>query len=185
MAKYSLDKDSRRIYEQRADRWKEVVKESDSDIIKLSDTEQYALNQYLSFESYGMNEKLRKGLELNDMEKEMLHSLDSALRKIPKYEGNLSRSLYFGNEQSVKEFVKIFESNDIVPFREFISTTSSRKLYNPDGEVQIFIYNSKRGRNLSGFNVKEAEVLYERNSEFRVVKIVNINGKYHITLEEA
>lgn len=164
---------------------KYIVKPKDSGIIKLSDAEQRALNQYLSFESYGINEKLRKGLELNEMEKEMLNGLDSALKKFPKYEGDLSRSLYFGNGQSVKEFVKIFESNDIVPFREFISTTSSRKLYNPDGEVQIFIYNSKQGRNLSGLNVKEAEVLYERNSEFRVVKIVNNDGKYHIILEEA
>lgn len=89
------------------------------------------------------------------------------------------------NRQSVEECISEFKIGEPVCFKEFISTTNSEQLYNPDGEIQIFISNSKRGRNLSELNTKEAEVLYERSSAFRVINVINREGKYHVILEEA
>ena len=154
------------------------------DIIKLTDEEQYALNQYLSFESYGINEKLRNGLKLNEREKKMAASLDSALKKLPHYEGDLSRSLYFGNVSDVEECIKKFKVDDDISFEEFISTTCGNELYNPDGEIQIIIKNAKSGRNLTSINENEQEVLYERGSNFKVKKVTEQNGKYWILMEE-
>lgn len=163
---------------------KSVANVSGSDIIKLTDGEQYALNQYLSFESYGVNDKLRNGLKLSTNEKKMVENLDSALKKMPHHEGNLSRSLYFGDESTTKECVSAFVVGEPISFKEFISTTNAMSVYNPDGEVQIFIHNAKKGRNITAYNPLESEVLYERNSKFEVKKVIEVNGRYNVFLEE-
>lgn len=185
LAENSLDIENRKNYERKQKEWqRNVEKYGEADIIKLTDEEQYALNQYFSFEAYGINEKLRKELELNAREKKMVRNLDSALKKMPHYEGDLSRSLYFGNEQAAEEYIKNFEIGKPVTFTEYISTTSSSELYNPDGEVQIIVKNSTKGRNLLALNGEEQEVLYERGSEFVANDILNYGGKYWILVEE-
>ncbi len=185
LAENSLDKENRKNYERKQKEWQAYVEKcGKTDIIKLTDEEQYALNQYLSFESYGINEKLRNGLKLNEREKKMAASLDSALKKLPHYEGDLSRSLYFGNVSDVEECIKKFKVDDDISFEEFISTTCGNELYNPDGEIQIIIKNAKSGRNLTSINENEQEVLYERGSNFKVKKVTEQNGKYWILMEE-
>lgn len=183
MAEYSLDADNKRIYAERANDWKGLAKEPDSDIIDLNDEEKYALNQYMSFESYPVNEKLRKDLRLTDREQKMVANLDQALTKLPQYQGDLSRSLYFGDQQLAEEFIQTLKPGETIRFREFISTTSSEQLYNPEGEVQIFIYNAKKGRDLTSFNGRENEILYERNSKFGIKYIAHRDGVYYVRLE--
>ncbi|MGN1157749.1 MAG: phage minor capsid protein [Agathobacter sp.] len=203
LAKFSLDKENQERYVRKADMWKHarfktggidsreyayaktsLANSKQLDIMGLTDNEAHAINQYLSFESYLVNDKLRNGLELSELERMMVSNLDSALEKIPKYEGDLSRSLYFGDDEMVSEFLSQFIVGKDVTFREYISTTNSLELHNPDGEVQIFIQNAKNGRNLSGINKRESEVLYERGSKFDVVNIVEHDGKHYILLEE-
>lgn len=212
LAKYSLDAENQKVHEVRQKKWEEraslldikekittgrkyepemiperkngVAKAFGSGIMDLTDDEIYALNRYLGFESYGINEKLRKGTRLNAMEQKMVDSLDSALKKMPRYEGDLSRSLYFGDEQAVADCLKSFKVGKEVSFDEFVSTTSGKELYNPDGEIQLIIKNSLRGRDLTLMNKQEAEVLYERGSRFKVIcKYVHADKKF-IFLEE-
>lgn len=203
MAKFSLDKENQERYGRKADMWKHarfktggmdsreyayaktpLANSKPLDIMGLTDDEAHAINQYFSFESYLVNDKLRNGLELSELERMMVSNLDSALEKIPKYEGDLSRSLYFGDDEMVSEFLSQFIVGKDVTFLEYISTTNSPELHNPDGEVQIFIRNAKNGRNLSGINERESEVLYERGSKFDVVNVVEHDGKHYILLEE-
>lgn len=162
-----------------------VEKASASGIINLSRKEQHAINQYLSFESYGINQKLRDGMVLTDTEQQMVDGLDSALKKIPKFSGNLSRSLYFGRKDETEAFVADIKPGNEITTKEYISTKCTEGLYNPEGEVQIFIQNTKNGRNLSSINTQEAEVLYERNAKFKVLNIQQHEGKYYILLEES
>lgn len=161
-----------------------VAERFNSAIIELSDSEKYALNQYISFESYRVNEKLRKGLELTEKESKMVENLDSALQKMPYYAGTLLRSLYFGDPERAKSYISEMQVDDDVSFTQFISTTNLSEPYNPEGEIQIFIPNSKKGRDITAFNSSESEVLYERNSEFKVKKIIDNDGVYYIILEE-
>jgi len=114
----------------------------------------------------------------------MVDNLDSALKKMPYYKGNLSRSLYFGDKSAVEDFAKKLKVGEKITFPEYVSTTYSEELYNPDGEIQIYIHNSKKGRSIVGYNKKEFEVLYERNSSFKVLNKAQQNGKYFILLEE-
>lgn len=188
MAKYSLDENNKKKYAARAEEWKKeddrIAPKTDSAIIKLTEDEELALNKYISFDSYRINDKLRGESVFDEIEEQMKANLDKALKKFPRYEGNLSRSLYFGDEEAVKKFAEQFQVGNEISFKEFISTTCSKELYNTDGEVQIFIQNAKYGRNLSEINVNEQEVLYERNSCFKVCNVVERDGKYWILLEE-
>lgn len=163
---------------------KNIANNDISGIIKLTEMEQQALNHYFSFDSYVVNEKLRKNIELNLLEQLMVNNLDSALKKMPRYNGILSRSLYFGDKLAVDKFLENFEIGNKISFDEYISTTYAKELYNPDGEVQIFIKDAKNGRDVTSMNKQELEVLYERKSEFIVRNVVVHKDKWYILLEE-
>ena len=57
-------------------------------------------------------------------------------------------------------------------------------MYNPDGEIQIFIQNATKGHDITSINKRELEVLYERQQEFKVMYMTKKDGKYWILLEE-
>lgn len=162
-----------------------VVKVPDSGIIKLTDADQYVLNQYVSFDFYPINEKLRNGTPLTERENNMAEQLDSALQKLPLYRGNLSRSLYFGGDgDAIKECLNKFPVGEEICFKEFLSTACGAELYNPDGEIQIFIENSRKGRDITNINSMEMEVLYERKSKFKVINVTEKAKKHWILLRE-
>lgn len=163
---------------------KPVEKKIDTGIIKLNEEEQRALNRYISSDSYKINDSLRNGTPLSDEEKSFMNNLDSALEKIPKYSGNLSRSLYFETTNGVEEYASRFKVGKSIDFKEYLSTTCSNEVYNEEGQVQIYIENSKNGRNISSINTSEKEVLYERNSKFKVKNKIPLNDKIYILLEE-
>lgn len=146
-----------------------IEKENVSDIINLTDKEQQALNQYVSFDFYPINAKIREGLRLTEREQQMVSNLDAALEKIPRYKGSLSRSLYFGHPDLVKKFLDGIKIGGEIGFQEFLSTTCGAELYNPDGEIQIFIQNATKGHDITSINKRELEVLYERQQEFKVM----------------
>ena len=150
----------------------------------LSYAESRALTNYVSSDSYIINDKLRRGIELTNAEKKFCADLDNALKKMPTYEGNLSRSLFFYEQDDVEEFVEGFHVNELKKFNEYISTTKGLDLYNPEGQVQLYIQNSTKGHDLNAFNQSELEVLYERNSKFIVVSKIRNNDVWYILLEE-
>lgn len=156
----------------------------DNAIIELTEEDRYVLNQYISFDFYQINEKLRNGSSLTEKEHSMVKQLDTTLKKLPRYTGTVSRSIYFGNVDLVKEYLKQFQVDGEVCFKQFMSTTCGTELYNPDAEIQIYIENSIKGRNLIAINEMEMEVLYEREQNFLVRNIVLQNGQYWILLEE-
>ncbi len=163
---------------------KNVAKSEKFDTMELTDADRYVLNQYVSFDFYQINDKLRNGEQLTALESQRVANLDTALKKIPYYKGNLSRSLYFGDADLKQKFLKSIVVDDEISFPEFISTTRASGLYNPDGEVQIFIQNAVRGHDITMINEREQEVLYERNQRFKVLTVTEQDGKHWILLEE-
>ena len=150
----------------------------------LNNADVKALHDYMSSKSYVINEKLRTGGKLSGDEQKMIETLNSALDKMPKYEGNLQRSLYFYDEGEIKNFLKDYEIGKTIEYKEFLSTTKG-EAYNPDGQVQIFIQDAKNGRDISSFNKDEQEVLYKNNSSFDVLNIMEKDGKHYILLGES
>lgn len=149
----------------------------------LNDDEKYAVNQYVSSKSYRLNEKLRRDMKLTAEENKLIMNLDSALRKLPKYEGDLSRSLKFENDEAINEFLSNYKVGNTIEYKEFLSTTCGNT-YNPDGQVQIYILDSKNGSNITMLNPGEQEILYSRNSKFFIYDIYKENDYVFIILNE-
>ena len=68
------------------------------DIMKLSDEELGAIMRYKSFDSYLINDALRNEKDiskLSTVQQQFISNLDSALSKMPKYNGHLIRTVDF------------------------------------------------------------------------------------------
>lgn len=143
----------------------------------------HAIKSYVSSISYLINDALRNNYPLTDEQKEIVKNLDDALSKIHTYDGTLTRSVFFYDQQSINDFIKEHGVDDIVTAKQYLSTTKG-STYNPDAQVQLIILNSKNGVNISAFNPDEDEVLYKRNSKFKVLRRYIKNNVIYIELEE-
>lgn len=151
----------------------EEIKDEDVDENGLTLAEQGELMSYKSFDYYAINDTLREeGFEeLDERQKEKVEILDSALSKLPTYSGDLSRSLYFNDEESLKDYIQSVQESGKLDSPAYLSTTkNTEELYNPDGQVQIFINDSKKARDLEGYDNGENEALYERNAHIDIIE---------------
>lgn len=161
----------------------EITKEDIQHMYDLSDDEMYAVNQYVSSESYKINDIFRRGMLLSGSMKQMSKNLDKALNKLDSYEGDVTRSLSIDDPGILKSFLQAHKVGNSVTYPEYISTTSGG-IYNKKGNIQLYILNSKNGKDLTLINKSEKEVLYKRNSSFKVVAKEEKKGKVFILLEE-
>lgn len=150
---------------------------------RLTDMEQYAVNSHISSDFYIINDCLRNGYILNQEQNALVKNLDSALEKLDSYKGRVSRSVQFYSSSDLDKFLSDHEPGQTVTYKDFTSSTASKELYTPDGQVQMF-WTSRRGRNLIKYNKKEQEILYKRNSSFIVLEKRHIKGVYYIFMEE-
>lgn len=167
------------------DEWKKWV---DSDYKEnayeaLTENEKRAIISYKSSESYKINEKLYNNSNLTNHDKKLIKNLDSALNKMPIYEGDLVRDLYFADRKALNEFVESHKVGYIKKYKSYISTTKADS-YNDMANVKIYIKSSKMGKDISSIGLDEEEVLYKRNTEFLIISKKKINDVYHITIEE-
>lgn len=150
----------------------------------LTKEEEAAIMRYIGGESYGLNEKLRNCAPLSADEIRWVEALDSALTKLPRYHGTLRRSLTFYGQGSVKDFLAEHEIDTEVTYLSYTSMTASEELHNPHGQVQIFVIQSTQGSDIRSFNPEEQEILYPRNSRFKVKAIERVVRQHYIYLEE-
>ena len=149
----------------------------------LTEEEEYAINSWVSSDFYPINEKLRQGIELTNEEKRAITNLDRALEKFPRYAGSVKRSLVISDPTELQRFVNTHTVGNTVTYNEYIAATCG-KTYNPDAEVQIYIPHSKNGRDIRSVNPDEQEVLYERNSNFEVLNVIQREQEVKIFLRE-
>lgn len=168
------------------DEWKKkYVDKVDSkdDFESLTNDEKRALLMYKSSESYKINEKLYNDMPLNENDKRLIKNLDSALAKMPNYHGDLVRDLFFIDEETKNAFINEHKVGDVVRYKSYTSTTK-RGIYNEDANVRIYIKNAKLGKDISRIGLDEGEVLYERNFNFKVIRIDIKNDLVEIILKE-
>lgn len=149
----------------------------------LTTENKHAIKSYVSSISYLINDALRNNYPLTNEQKEIVKNLDDALSKIHTYNGTLTRSVFFYDQQSINDFIEEYEVDEIVTAKQYLSTTKG-SIYNPDAQVQLIILNSKNGISISAFNHEEDEVLYKRNSKFKVLRRYIKNNVIYIELEE-
>lgn len=160
----------------------ELQSEIESSKIELSDNEQYAINQYISSESYKINEALRENKELSEKMKKIRNDLDNALAKCKNYEGNVVRVLEIKDKEKLDAFIKANKINEPITFKEYLSF-SDKSNYNTDTNVIIYTVSNK-AKDLRSFNPEESEILYQRNSSFIVENVIKKDNKYYILWRE-
>ena len=160
----------------------ELQKQIESSTIGLSNEEQYAVNQYISSESYKINETLRNNIKLTDEQKRMRDNLDSVLNKCNNYNGNIVRVLEIKDKELLKDFLKKNKIGKIENWKEYLSF-SDKESYNKNANIKIYV-NSTRAKDIRKYNETESEILYQRNSKFITKNIVKQNGIYYILWEE-
>lgn len=159
-----------------------TLKVNYDEIFNLSSEEKIALNRYISSDSYKINDKLRRGITLNESDEIFIENLNKALDKMPIYKGKVTRDLTFMFDEDFEDFLEEHQINESVPYTAFTSGTTN-KIYSENAHVRIII-ESKNGRDISMYNTKEKEVLFKNNTLFNVSKIENVNDIIVIYMEE-
>ena len=98
-----------------------MTKDSAAGIVKLTSEEQGALQQYKSFESYIINEALRNAKSVSELtpgQRQFVKNLDTALSKMPKYEGNLIRTIDFSDWPDTADLELEFVSKFVLEHSE-------------------------------------------------------------------
>ena len=157
--------------------------EDEDDDKPLTDEEEAAIIRYTGSKSYLLNEALRNGEKLSPEYKKWAKNLNSAIKKLPKYRGTVTRSVWLPSEESLNEFLKIHEVGGKVKYNSFISTKHG-DVYNAEANVQITILNSRKGADISEYYDGESEVLYGTDSEFYVDKKYTQGNKVYFDLKE-
>lgn len=150
---------------------------------ELTKEEKSVIMKYKSFESIKINEKLRNKHILTEEDKIFIKNLDSALKKIPFYKGDITRSLTFRNNNELSRFLYEMEPDKIITFESYTSA-SFGEIFNSNAQVHLNIQNSKKARDISRFGLSEDEVLYERDSKFKIIAATVRNNIFYIELEE-
>ena len=123
-----------------------------------------------------------KNIPLNDDDNNFIKNLDSALDKIPKYEGIVNRSVFIKNQEQLNRMLNVFNNKDMQgSWSSYIS--SSKEIYDDNDNLR-FIIKSKTGRDISMFNENEKEVLFKRNTRFKLTKVYSKDKKIFAELEE-
>ena len=154
---------------------------------ELTKDEEAAIKRYVGPDSYKLNAKLRSGEPLSNQEKAFVENLDYALDKLPKYTGKgpLNRSMYTNSMDNKKEFISNLKEGNVISSPAYTST--SKGMYDPDADIQISISKSLSGADLTGkngYNNSEQEVVFPRNTKFRIINCVNKDGTYYVSVKE-
>ena len=158
----------------------------------ISLEEEGAIRSYKSgMTSYAINEKLYSGMELDDADKTLVKNLDSALGKMPNYEGTTYRVLCFDRQgkDAYDAFIARHVPNALMLYGSYTSASKAPDAFDIDGNLKVRIeIEGKTGKDVSrGFGLEtEQEVLYGRDIYY-VTKAVETaqDGTTIIKIKEA
>lgn len=150
----------------------------------LTSDEQAGLLRWVSGDSYKLNSLLYSNQQPIGLLKTTMDELDAGLKKLPKFKGELWRSVDLSGKELTDYLWKFTPGSNYVPL-EYLAFTKSSGLYNSVARVQIVIKHAINGRNLGAFNLSEGEVLYERGTIFKVADTyVDDANRFIIELED-
>ena len=85
-------------------------------------------------------------------------------------------------ETELSKFLKTHETGRTIKYNQYISTTAGTR-YNELSNIELHI-KSKTGKDIRKLNKEEQEILFKRNTTFKVIKTEKIGNEYHIYMEE-
>ncbi len=170
---YARFSDFRRAKQANSQRYQELKEEykkqldNSSNFAILNEKEEAAVMEYISGGSYILNAKLREKMPLEPYEERTIQLMDSALKKLPVYQGGVLRTLNFSNDEEALDFVsKHMPGNDVI--YDAYTSTSVNAGYSENPSIILKI-KSFTGRDLRKYNEEEGEVLFARKTVFRVL----------------
>lgn len=155
----------------------------------LTTEEMRAFKRYMSGgDSYKLNDLLRSGGELSRDQADFTRHLDRALDKLPQYQKPTYRIISFdlAGEKSYNEFVKQHRPGSVINYPAYTSTTKQPNGYPMDGRSLVHMrIDGRSGRDISQFgNEDEQEVLFKRNTSFKIISAEPQNKLLNIHMEE-
>ena len=150
-----------------------------SDMSDLSTDEKRVLVAYLTNSSREINKSLRG--EIEDKDASLLADLVSkSVKKLKSYQGETYRQVKFEREKDYKNFISLYKKGEIITEKGFISSGLNKqkitKKFYGNYEVK-FTIKSKNGKNITHYNNEEKEILFDRNTKFKVISIRGNNIK--------
>lgn len=133
----------------------------------LNVEESGSVTRYIGGSPYTLNQKLRDGVALSAEEAQSTAALDEALDKLPAYQGVVTRDLSFLDLGEFSDFVRDHAPGTKITTTQFTSATIFDS-YQEFPQVRMLI-RSKNARDIRAFNPEEAEVLFPRGTQFRIV----------------
>lgn len=149
--------------------------------IDLTREEEKALYDYKTAKIHTLNYKLRNGIELDLEEKEWVKNIDSALEKMPFYEGEVTRCIQLEGKE-LETFLWGHIPNEEITYYAY-TATSTGELFDENHNIICSIYSTK-ARDISWLGLPEYEAVYERNCKFKVLDVYFEKEKYYLKLEE-
>lgn len=168
LAKTRLDPENRRQAIAKAEIWEA---RASAPVYSDDDLKNAFLRYSSGGENYIINEILRER-RMKDLSKDQLEwirTLDEAIRRAPKYEGEVHRSLDSSMIKDIDAFWKRYTEGSVVP--EYAFTSASTEIYDESFDIQMHIL-SKTGADFRDLNPDEQEILFSRKTKFRVIKVV-------------
>ena len=147
---------------------------------KLNKEEKYAIENYISSDSYVINDSLRNDYPMDDRLQSVSNNLSLALNKIPNSKGIYNRSLFFDDNNSKQQFVNSM-NNDVITFKSF--TSMSKEIYDNNDDIRLIIH-CKTAKDLSKINANENEILLDKGKSFKKLKRWKENDKIFYEMEE-
>jgi len=146
----------------------------------LTDAEESAIASIVSSISFVINRKLRDGEKLSSMEQTITNNLDSALNKLPVYEGEVKRTLVASFDEMYE--LALSARSGEMNFSAFSSASILDDYHTKPNVVMKII--SHNGKDLRKHNASEQEILFVRNSKFKVSDTRLEKGVLFIDMEE-
>lgn len=190
------EEDSLQIYKEAAAKTNDWMRSNPDRNVDIGNTSDYTVGTY-EF----INEALRDGLteaELSGTSTyDQIKSISSFLKDAPKFNGTTYRGLSFFmidgfDAPKHDEFMKSISGSESISLPSFTSTSVDKEVatkFMPkhrDHKNILLEIKSKYGVALNGVAefTKEREVLFDKNSEFKIINVEEIDGIKHIKLEE-
>lgn len=148
--------------------------ERPSTVAELNSAEEGALNYYTGDAFKDINGALNSGR--SELFQETVSEIDSALKKLPSYEGTVTRTVDFhGYEDKLDDFLLRHSQGKIVQYDQYLST-SYEGFYGGEfgGKYKInMIIHSKNGKKISMYarDPNEHELLFGRGSKFKIDRV--------------
>lgn len=152
--------------------------------------EESAIVSYKSGDSYGLNGKLSEGVPLTAYQSQLRDHLDTALEKLPVYQGTVYRHYAFddfGGREALLQFLGKLSPDDPINLGGYLSVSMDPNTDRTGGQYTVdMVIDAKTARSINGFGANtEREAILARNVRLMPRSVERVGPyKFKITAEE-